>query len=400
MEVALRRTYDATPDPKLVVAVGDCGACGGSSARGTRAAVRSRTSSRWTWWCRVVHVSDAHPGGDPRGARGEVDTLCTSRRMQSGNLKRATTAGDTRSIGRVLRLSRVRLRAMHATVRGASRAPPRGAWTLARSPVPTRPVPRWPCARHPRACDGRGQGTGVQAVEVHVRTIRRRARVHECVQREESRSIHDEPVVVADEQAVRVRRIEKIEVAGKSSLGPGRQSRTQPATRRRTKRARANLSEIVVGHADDASGRDGDGGRERRCRGICVDADRCTPGVAAIRRPCECIASRAPPEKRESCQAAYKFPFVGSATNEARISPARTGDCGGSGTRVPTVRSSAICVGGDQVTPLSVERITARCASITAELPGFVQFGENTWTTPSGVVIATLPMVCRPAPGS
>lgn len=29
MEVALRRTYDATPDPKLVVAVGDCGGCGG-----------------------------------------------------------------------------------------------------------------------------------------------------------------------------------------------------------------------------------------------------------------------------------------------------------------------------------------------------------------------------------
>jgi Ni,Fe-hydrogenase III small subunit len=29
MEVALRRTYDATPDPRLVVAVGDCGACGG-----------------------------------------------------------------------------------------------------------------------------------------------------------------------------------------------------------------------------------------------------------------------------------------------------------------------------------------------------------------------------------
>jgi Ni,Fe-hydrogenase III small subunit len=29
MEVALRRTYEATPDPKLVVAVGDCSACGG-----------------------------------------------------------------------------------------------------------------------------------------------------------------------------------------------------------------------------------------------------------------------------------------------------------------------------------------------------------------------------------
>ena len=29
MEIALRRTYDATPAPKLVVAVGDCGCSGG-----------------------------------------------------------------------------------------------------------------------------------------------------------------------------------------------------------------------------------------------------------------------------------------------------------------------------------------------------------------------------------
>jgi Ni,Fe-hydrogenase III small subunit len=29
MELALKRTYDATPDPKLVVAIGDCGATGG-----------------------------------------------------------------------------------------------------------------------------------------------------------------------------------------------------------------------------------------------------------------------------------------------------------------------------------------------------------------------------------
>jgi len=29
MEVALRRTYDATPDPKIVVAIGDCGCTGG-----------------------------------------------------------------------------------------------------------------------------------------------------------------------------------------------------------------------------------------------------------------------------------------------------------------------------------------------------------------------------------
>jgi Ni,Fe-hydrogenase III small subunit len=29
MEIALKRTYDATPEPKLVVAVGDCGCDGG-----------------------------------------------------------------------------------------------------------------------------------------------------------------------------------------------------------------------------------------------------------------------------------------------------------------------------------------------------------------------------------
>lgn len=29
MQIALKRTYEATPDPKLVVAVGDCGATGG-----------------------------------------------------------------------------------------------------------------------------------------------------------------------------------------------------------------------------------------------------------------------------------------------------------------------------------------------------------------------------------
>jgi Ni,Fe-hydrogenase III small subunit len=33
MEEALKRTYDAVPDPKLVVAVGDCGVCGGVFGR-------------------------------------------------------------------------------------------------------------------------------------------------------------------------------------------------------------------------------------------------------------------------------------------------------------------------------------------------------------------------------
>ena len=41
MEEALKRTYDATPDPKLVVAVGECGACGGifGTSYATRGAV-------------------------------------------------------------------------------------------------------------------------------------------------------------------------------------------------------------------------------------------------------------------------------------------------------------------------------------------------------------------------
>jgi Ni,Fe-hydrogenase III small subunit len=34
MEEALKRTYDATPDPKIVVALGDCAACGGVYGEG------------------------------------------------------------------------------------------------------------------------------------------------------------------------------------------------------------------------------------------------------------------------------------------------------------------------------------------------------------------------------
>ena len=34
MEEALRRTYDATPEPKIVVALGDCAACGGVYGQG------------------------------------------------------------------------------------------------------------------------------------------------------------------------------------------------------------------------------------------------------------------------------------------------------------------------------------------------------------------------------
>lgn len=57
MEVALRRTYDATPDPKLVVAVGDCGCTGGIF--GESYASRGRVAN-------VIPVDVAVPGCPPR----------------------------------------------------------------------------------------------------------------------------------------------------------------------------------------------------------------------------------------------------------------------------------------------------------------------------------------------
>lgn len=56
MEVALRRTFDATPDPKLVVALGDCGCTGGIF--GESYASRGRVSN-------VIPVDVAVPGCPP-----------------------------------------------------------------------------------------------------------------------------------------------------------------------------------------------------------------------------------------------------------------------------------------------------------------------------------------------
>jgi Ni,Fe-hydrogenase III small subunit len=60
MEVALRRTYEATPDPKLVVAVGECGCTGGIF--GESYASRGRVSN-------VVPVDVAIPGCPPSPTR-------------------------------------------------------------------------------------------------------------------------------------------------------------------------------------------------------------------------------------------------------------------------------------------------------------------------------------------
>src|SRR5512141_472018 len=56
METALRRTYDATPEPRLVVAVGDCGCTGGIF--GESYAIRGRVSN-------VIPVDVAVPGCPP-----------------------------------------------------------------------------------------------------------------------------------------------------------------------------------------------------------------------------------------------------------------------------------------------------------------------------------------------
>src|SRR5450631_2889723 len=56
MEVALRRTYDATPDPKFVVALGDCGCTGGIF--GESYASRGRVSN-------VITVDVEVPGCSP-----------------------------------------------------------------------------------------------------------------------------------------------------------------------------------------------------------------------------------------------------------------------------------------------------------------------------------------------
>ncbi len=60
MEVALRRTYDATPDPKLVVALGDCGCTGGIF--GESYASCGRVSN-------VIPVDVAVPGCPPSPTR-------------------------------------------------------------------------------------------------------------------------------------------------------------------------------------------------------------------------------------------------------------------------------------------------------------------------------------------
>src|SRR5215469_12045679 len=79
MELALRRTYDATPDPKLVVAIGDCGCTGGIF--GESYASRGRVSN-------VIPVDVAVPGCPPdptqilTGILSALESSATKRERQ------------------------------------------------------------------------------------------------------------------------------------------------------------------------------------------------------------------------------------------------------------------------------------------------------------------------------
>ena len=75
MELALRRTYDATPDPKLVVAIGDCGCTGGIF--GESYATAGRVAN-------VIPVDVAVPGCPPHPRRILAGILTAIRATRSG----------------------------------------------------------------------------------------------------------------------------------------------------------------------------------------------------------------------------------------------------------------------------------------------------------------------------
>src|SRR6201984_2696303 len=77
MEAALLRTYEATPEPKLVVALGDCGCTGG--VFGESYASRGRVSN-------VIPVDVAIPGCPPTPLRilQGILTAVSSRRVVRG----------------------------------------------------------------------------------------------------------------------------------------------------------------------------------------------------------------------------------------------------------------------------------------------------------------------------
>ena len=65
MESALKRTYDATPDPKLVVAIGDCGCDGGIFSADDTLGGKSESYASCGQVANVIPVDVAVPGCPP-----------------------------------------------------------------------------------------------------------------------------------------------------------------------------------------------------------------------------------------------------------------------------------------------------------------------------------------------
>src|SRR5580692_1822137 len=81
MAIALKRTYDATPDPKLVVAVGDCGCSGG---------IFGESYASCGGVANVIPVDVAVPGCPPSPTR-ILQAILTALARSTGGFK----AGDT-----------------------------------------------------------------------------------------------------------------------------------------------------------------------------------------------------------------------------------------------------------------------------------------------------------------
>ncbi|MGH8335938.1 MAG: NADH-quinone oxidoreductase subunit B family protein, partial [Gammaproteobacteria bacterium] len=96
MEAALRRVYEATPDPKLVVALGDCGCTGGifgerGARPGSDRACRGRVSN-------IIPVDVAVPGCPPSPVRilaGILTAIANPRRATSATIVEPQGKGST-----------------------------------------------------------------------------------------------------------------------------------------------------------------------------------------------------------------------------------------------------------------------------------------------------------------
>jgi len=89
MEIALRRTYEAAPEPRIVVAVGACGCSGGSFGEGTYAAVGGVD--------RVLPVDVYIPGCPPR-PQAILNGLLVAMGIRAARVAEAVADGATKGM--------------------------------------------------------------------------------------------------------------------------------------------------------------------------------------------------------------------------------------------------------------------------------------------------------------